>query len=197
MRPPIPTPPGHPFRILSPGESGGRARGPLDLELDRDAFGGGTHPTTASCLSLLAALAPLHGLSVVDLGAGTGILALAALRLGAARAICVDPSPEAVACARRNGEANGLADRLAHRLGTAADLRGERFDLVLANVGGEILLDEAGLVAPLARPGGRLLLSGLLAGHGDELAAAYVRRGCRILDRREPAGFVALLLRRE
>ncbi len=134
---------------------------------------------------------------MLDLGAGTGILALAALRLGAARARCVDPDPEAVACARRNGEANGLADRLGHLPGTASDLGGERFDLVLANVGGEILLDEAGLVAPLARPGGRLLLSGLLAGDGDGLAAAYARWGCSVLERREPAGFVTLLLRRE
>jgi ribosomal protein L11 methyltransferase len=165
----------------------------LDLALGGSAFGGGSHPTTASCLEILGGLAPLRG-SVLDLGSGSGILALAALRLGAARATCVDVNPEAVDAARRNGEANGLASRLDHRLGSVEVVEGERFELVVANIGGELLLELAGRIAPLVRPGGRLLVSGLLVAHGDELVAAYAARGLAPLDRREAGGFCTALL---
>jgi ribosomal protein L11 methyltransferase len=109
----------------------------------------------------------------------------------------VDVNPDAVASARRNGELNGLGDRLDHRSGTAddlSDLPGAPFDLVLANIGGELLLDEAARIVPLARSGGRLLLSGLLRGWADELEAAYAHLGCRVLARRFPAEFCTLLL---
>jgi ribosomal protein L11 methyltransferase len=186
---------GHPFRILSPGETAA-ATLPTDLVIEGSAFGGGTHPTTASCLELLAALAPLDGLRVLDLGSGSGILAIAALRLGAASALCVDVNPDAVESARRNGAANRAGDRLAHRCGSAGDLAGASFDLVVANIGGELLVDEAGSVAPLARPGGRLLVSGLLRGWAGDLERAYARLGCSVLARRFPADFCTLLLRR-
>jgi ribosomal protein L11 methyltransferase len=186
----------HPFRILDPAAAT-HARGPFDLVVDRGAFGGGTHPTTQSCLGVLAGLAPLAGQRVVDVGSGSGILALAALRLGATSALCVDVNPEAVEIARRNGALNREEDRLGHRCGTAADVGGEAFDLVVANIGGEALLDEAADVAALVRPGGRLLVSGLLAGWADALEAAYGRYGCRAVDRRLPGPFCTLLLARD
>lgn len=183
----------HPFRILGDGP----ASGPFDLILERGAFGGGSHPTTASCLALLAELAPLDGMRLLDLGSGTGILAIAALKLGAASALCVDVNPEAVASSRRNGAANDVAERLAHRCGMADDLAGKQFDLLVANIGGELLLDQAPRIAPLARPGAQLLLSGLLRDYADELEAAYAVCGCRLLERRFPADFCTLLLERE
>lgn len=186
----------HPFRVLDPAAAA-LARGPFDLVIARAAFGGGTHATTASCLAVLAGLAPLSGQRVLDLGSGTGILALAALRLGAASALCVDVNPEAVEIARRNGALNREEDRLSHRCGTASDLDGERFDLVVANIGGELLVDEAASVAALARPGGRLLLSGLLVEWADALESAYARLGCRAVDRRLPGPFCTLLLARD
>jgi len=183
-----------PFHILAPGDAAA-AVAPTDLVLESSAFGGGTHPTTISCLEVLAGLAPL-GLRLLDLGSGTGILAIAALRLGAAGALCVDVNPDAVASARRNGIANRVDDRLEHRCGTTDDLAGERFDLVVANIGGELLLDEAERIAPLAHPGGRLLLSGMLRGYAGDLETAYARLGCGVLARRFPAEFCTLLLRR-
>jgi ribosomal protein L11 methyltransferase len=167
-----------------------------DLVIEGSAFGGGTHPTTRSCLELLAGIAPLDGARVLDLGSGSGILAITALRLGAAAALCVDPNPEAMAASRRNGGLNGVADRLDHLQGDAAAVEGERFDLVVANVGGELLLDEADRIAPLARPGGRLVLSGLLEGWAADLEAAYARHGYSVRARRFPAGFCTLLLAR-
>ena len=186
---------GHPFRVFPPSDAAS-AVGPMDLVLEASAFGGGTHPTTASCLEVLAALAPLTGLRVLDLGSGSGILGIAALRLGAARALCVDVNPDAVASARRNGAANGAGEQLEHRCASAGDLGTERFDLVVANIGGELLLDEAARVVPLARPGGRLLLSGLLGGYAEQLEIAYARLGCRVAARRLPGEFCTLLLAR-
>ena len=192
---PIPTP--HPFRILSPGAPSDSATlGAFDLVLERSAFGGGSHPTTISCLALLAGLAPLTGVGLLDLGSGTGILGIAALRLGAANALCVDVNPDAVASARRNGDASGVGDRIEHRCATASDLEGSRFDLIVANIGGELLLDEAERITPLTGRGGRLLLSGLLAGYADELAAAYGRLGCQVREKRFPGEFCTLLLER-
>lgn len=182
-----------PFRVLPPA-SASAATGPADLVIEASAFGGGTHPTTGSCLEVLASLAPLDGLRVLDLGSGSGILGIAAVRLGAAAALCLDVNPDAVGCARRNGIANGVDGALAHRQGGPADLAGERFDLVVANVGGELLLDEAGAVAALARPRGRLLLSGLLRAWAGDLEAAYAAAGCRVLERRFPGDFCTLLL---
>jgi ribosomal protein L11 methyltransferase len=167
----------------------------MDLVIEGSAFGSGTHPTTVTCLALLAELAPLTG-SVLDLGSGSGILGIAALRLGAGRAVCVDVNPDAVAAARRNGVANGVDDRLEHRRATAGDLAGESFDLVAANIGGELLLDEAARIAPLARGGGRLLLSGVLRDYAGDLERAYVRLGCAVLGRRFPGEFCTVLLRR-
>lgn len=188
--------PTHPFRILEPSTAAAADPGPLDLVLGGSAFGGGAHPTTASCLEVLAGLAPLDGLEVLDLGSGSGILALAALRLGARRATCVDVNPDAVESARRNGLASGLDHRLDHRQGNADAVAGASFDLLVANVGGELLLDLAGQLVPLVRPGGRLLLSGLLEEWGDGLALAYRERGCTVLERRSQEGFCTLLLRR-
>jgi ribosomal protein L11 methyltransferase len=165
--------------------------------VEGSAFGSGTHPTTRSCLEILATLAPLDGLRVLDLGSGSGILGLAALRLGAASALCVDLNPEAVESARRAGAENGLAIRLSHRVGTASDVAGTEFDLVVANIGGALLVDEAACIAPLARPGGRLLLSGLLRECAADLEAAYGARGCRTVDRRFADGFCTVLLARE
>jgi ribosomal protein L11 methyltransferase len=184
----------HPFRLLERPDAA--PAGCLDLVLEGSAFGGGTHPTTASCLELLAALAPLDGLGVLDLGSGSGILGIASLRLGAASALCVDVNPDAVAAARRNGALNRVEDRLAHRCATAEDLASEAFDLVVANIGGELLLDGAARITLLARSGGRLLLSGLLRGWAGELEDTYARAGCRVLARRFPAEFCTLVLQR-
>ncbi len=185
---------GHPFRIVTDAAA---ASAPTDLVIRGSAFGSGTHPTTASCLAALAALAPLDALTVLDLGSGSGILAIAAVRLGAASALCADVNPDAVDAARRNGIANGVADRLEHRLAGAGDLGEDGpFDLVVANIGGELLLDEAARIAPLVRPGGRLLLSGLLREWCSELEAAYGRLGCAVLERAFPGEFCTVLLSR-
>ena len=141
------------------------------LELDPGlAFGTGTHPTTAACLEWLDARRP-RGLSILDWGCGSGILALAALRLGAARAAAFDIDPQALVATRDNAARNGLGGRL-QVAADAARITGE-FDVVLANLLAGPLIALAPELARRCRPGGEVLLAGLLDAQAAEVADAY------------------------
>ncbi len=134
------------------------------------AFGSGTHPTTALCLQWLDGL-ELHGLDVLDFGCGSGILALAALRLGAARADAVDNDPQALAATRDNAARNGLVDRIAVHPPETAPVR--TYPVVVANILATALDALAPLLAARVAPGGRIALSGILDGQAPELLARY------------------------
>jgi ribosomal protein L11 methyltransferase len=145
--------------------------GAVLLELDPGlAFGTGTHATTAMCLEWLDGC-ELAGFRVLDYGCGSGILALAALRLGADSACAVDIDPQALIAARDNAGRNGLADRLT--LHDAGDSVKGTFDLVLANILAGPLRQLAAELARLCRPSGRLLLAGLLDAQTAAVADAY------------------------
>ena len=186
---------GSTFRIVPPGTPAS-TDGRIDLVMDRGAFGSGEHETTASCLEMLAELPEVRGARVLDLGSGTGILAFAALKLGAARVVCVDINPHAVETARRNGELNGLADRLTHRAGTLDSAGEDLFDLVLANIYGDILLNLAEDLARRARPGALLLLSGILWEYNFEVRQHYEKLGCEVIRNRMLEQFSTVLLRK-
>jgi ribosomal protein L11 methyltransferase len=135
------------------------------------AFGTGEHPTTALCLDWLDAHPP-RGEEVVDYGCGSGVLALAALALGAKRAWAVDNDPQARVAAAANTSLNGAADRLEV---FAPETLPERFevDLVLANILARPLLELRAYFAARVRPGGHIVLSGVLEAQCDELLEAY------------------------
>lgn len=141
------------------------------LKLHRGlAFGTGEHPTTSLCLDWLAAsLAP--GTVVLDYGCGSGILALAALRLGAVRAFAVDNDPQAVAAAQANAALNGLADKI--WIGAPDALPGVRADVVLANILARPLMELATLFHARLVTGGRAILSGVLSAQRAEIERAY------------------------
>jgi len=182
------------LRIVPPGTPAA-GDGRLELVMERGPFGSGAHETTASCLQLLAELPQVRGARLLDLGSGTGILAIAALRLGAKSALCVDINPQAVATSRRNGELNGVGARMRHHAGVLADVGQEGFDLIVANIFAELLLDLApGLVAR-ARPGALLLLSGVLAEHNPVVCRGFEHLGCELVDNRMLEQFSTLLLR--
>jgi ribosomal protein L11 methyltransferase len=142
---------------------------PVVLALDPGlAFGTGTHASTALCLEWLDG-ASLSGLSVLDFGAGSGILAIAALLLGAERALAVDIDAQALIATRENAERNGVLGRLEVR--AAAPALGGPFDLVLANILAEPLIAERGRIARAAS--GALVLAGILESQGSAVAAAY------------------------
>ncbi|MBV7388823.1 50S ribosomal protein L11 methyltransferase [Pasteurellaceae bacterium TAE3-ERU1] len=136
------------------------------------AFGTGTHPTTALCLEWLDGL-DLAGKTVIDFGCGSGILAIAALKLGAKAAIGIDIDPQALQASAQNAHNNGVAERLTlyHASDVPAGLQAE---VVVANILAEPLRQ---LVSEIASerlaPHGRLCLSGILDTQADEIAAIY------------------------
>jgi ribosomal protein L11 methyltransferase len=165
--------------------------GAIDLVIDPGrAFGTGTHPTTRLSLELLLDIEP--GGSFADLGCGSGVLALAAAKLGFSPVLAVDSDRHAVDATQRNACANGVAlDRLER-----VDLRHEPLpaaDAIAANLTRRLLLR---LAESMAEPPAALIASGLLEGEADELAAALRSRG--LLERRRLAerGWAALLVGR-
>jgi ribosomal protein L11 methyltransferase len=149
------------------------------------AFGTGTHPTTALCLEWLEALSankddarpPLEGALVLDYGCGSGILAIAALLLGAREAIAVDIDPQALIATRSNAEINAVAHRISSCAPDAlpAVLEGRKVDILVANILAGPLEALLGNFAAALAPGGRLALSGILAGQETALAIAAKR----------------------
>ena len=143
----------------------------INLLLDPGlAFGTGTHPTTALCLEWLDAHPPADQ-RVIDYGCGSGILGIAALKLGAHSVWAVDNDPQALAAARANAERNGVAARLTAV--SPEDLPPLQADLLLANILANPLIELAPRFAALVRPGGALVLSGILADQAATVAAAY------------------------
>ncbi len=156
----------------------------VSLRLDPGlAFGTGTHPTTALCLAWMGkgtaeSLTPLQGLDVIDYGTGSGILAIAALLLGAAHVDAVDIDAQALIATRDNAQLNGVAERM--RVGkpdllddrlTSSALR--RCDLLLANILHGPLLELGERFADLLTPGGHVVLSGLLETQSASLRVRY------------------------
>lgn len=141
----------------------------INLVLDPGmAFGTGSHPTTWLCLEWLTRQ-PLAGCSVLDYGCGSGILGIAAARLGAAGVLGVDIDDKALDAARANAERNAVTLRLQH---SGAPLT-ERFDCVIANILTNPLCVLAPLLGKRVAPGGRLALSGVLATQAEQVIAAY------------------------
>lgn len=133
------------------------------------AFGTGTHPTTGLCLEWLDR-ADLAGREVVDYGCGSGILAIAAARLGARRVVAIDNDPQALIATRDNAAANEVMSTVEAR---APSSEVPAADILLANILAGPLIELAPTFAAAVRPGGRLVLSGILATQGPAVAAAY------------------------
>lgn len=164
------------------------------------AFGTGTHPTTQLCLELIEVAAEHGPLSdVIDIGCGSGILSITALKLGARRALGVDIDIESVKNSRENADLNGIGDELTLGQGSVTEVLEGRFafksaPLVLANILAPIIirLFDAGL-AELAEPGGTLILSGILADQEQGVVDAAGIRGLKMVTRRQMGDWVALM----
>ena len=143
----------------------------VTVELDPGlAFGTGRHPTTALCLRWLDGI-DLAGKTIIDYGCGSGILAIAALRLGASRAVAVDQDPQALEASRANAEQNAVADVLL--LCPPEKMPNEPADLLVANILAGPLVALAARLAALVRPGGLIALSGILRDQSARLKDAY------------------------
>jgi ribosomal protein L11 methyltransferase len=147
------------------------APGAVVLRLDPGlAFGTGTHPSTALCLEWLDAAA-LAGRSVVDYGCGSGVLAIAAALLGAAGVAAFDIDPQALIATRANAAANGVASRV--RVCERVEDLPLPADVLLANILAGTLIELAPRLASALRPGGELLLAGILEAQGQTVTEAY------------------------
>jgi ribosomal protein L11 methyltransferase len=135
-------------------------------------FGTGHHATTRLCLSALQEADPA-GKSVLDVGTGSGVLAIAASTLGAAIAIGIDNDPDAIGNAVENRDLNAAG--VEFRCAGIEDAPGQRFDIVLANLTGAVLIRFAAELSALAVSGGRLILSGLREEEEEDVRAAFAR----------------------
>lgn len=166
------------------------------------AFGTGTHPTTQLCLELVEKFVQ-PGMNVIDIGCGSGILSIAALKLGAKRAVAVDIDSAAIRATRENAAANGIDDGLETGLGSVTELLQRRFSLtraplVLANILAPVIirLFEDGL-AKLVTPEGVLVLSGILYEQVKSVRAAADRQGLCFLESLQMGDWVALALQKD
>lgn len=160
-------------------------------------FGTGAHATTRLCLTALERLVR-GGERVLDLGCGSGILSVAALRLGAGSALAVDIDDKCRTAARENAGLNGIGperlDILVGNLltdGTVAERIGGGYDIVLANIVADVIIALAPRVRGLLNPGGTFLCSGIIEGRAAEVEAALAANGLEVRDRREDGGWFA------
>jgi len=189
--------------------------GRIPIKIDPGmAFGTGTHPTTQLCLELLeqfydrGAKTEDRDLSsvvrtpssVIDVGCGSGILSIAALKIGASRALGVDIDEAAIKSARENAEANGVAENLLLGVGSVAEIHAGRFrvrkaPLVLANILAPVIirLFDAGL-ADLVSPGGMLILSGILQEQAEAVLAAAQAQGMELVEKRQMGEWIAMVV---
>ena len=134
------------------------------------AFGTGTHPSTSMCLDWLS-LNEIAGKTVLDYGCGSGVLAIAALKLGADSALAIDIDPQAITATLDNAQTNQVAERIACA-GIEHALT-ERYDIVLANILARPLIELAPKLSAATKPGGRIVLAGLLERQAEDVRAAY------------------------
>ena len=158
-------------------------------------FGTGHHATTRLCLLALQR-EDLAGKTVLDVGTGSGILAIAAARLGAARAVGIDNDPDAIQAARENLELNQEATEVTFELAELeavrlkADTTGGASDIVVANLTGALLAREAHQILGAVRSGGRIIVSGLLAAERDQVVGAF-KPAALVAEAREDEWFAA------
>jgi ribosomal protein L11 methyltransferase len=178
-----------------------RTRDDVVITLDPGmAFGTGLHPTTRLCLAGIEAWADeelMGDARVLDVGTGSGILAIAAARFGASYVLGIDTDPVAIETAVANAKANGLAEVIDARTGSLPLPEPAEFHLVVANLIAGLLIDLAPELAATVRPGGRLLAGGVFHERESEVRAAFESAGLRLIGRRDEGDWLALEAVRE
>ena len=177
---------------LSREDVGARIAVPLEPGL---AFGTGHHPTTRMCLELLERLLPEGG-RVLDVGCGSGILAIAAAKLGAQRVVCLDVDADAVGSARRNVVAAEVAGTVEVEPGSVPDVLAPAggFDVVVANISAKVLIDLAAPLLECLAPAGVAIGSGMMAERQQEVIDAFREAGAGIREVITAGDWVALVV---
>ena len=184
--------------IKPPWESWPKRPGQIVIEIDPGmAFGTGTHPSTQMCLQFLEEVIPSFPRipSVLDVGTGSGILTIAARKMGVKKIAAIDIDPVAIDCARANARANRADRGIAFRTGSPEDLK-TSFDLVVANLLPQELLSVAPALSRLTARSGKLIASGFLVKQEKEMAAAFQKQGFGKQSVRRQKGWAAWVLQR-
>jgi len=175
--------------------------GPDDVEIALDpgmAFGTGTHPTTQLCLEAVEDLIQ-PGAQVLDLGCGSGILSIAAAKLGAHHVLGLDIDPVAVDVARENVAGSGVADRITIEQGSLENIitSARRFDLIVVNILARIIIQMCDQhLGQTVRPGGVAIFSGIIDTQADDVEAALLKTGLTPMRRRQQGDWIAIEARR-
>jgi ribosomal protein L11 methyltransferase len=162
------------------------AAGPGDIELVIDpgrAFGSGSHATTRLALAALERLVEEQS-TVLDVGCGSGVLAVAAARLGARSVLAIDIDPAAITATRDNAAVNAVSDRVVVDE-RPLDAVERRASIVVANISAAVLRDLAGALGDHVVPGGRLVLTGVLDGQLDDVVAAFASHAVETITRED------------
>jgi len=184
--------------IKPPWEEHPAKGGEVVVEIDPAmAFGTGTHPTTQMCLRAMEKLirSSPHPPSMLDVGTGSGILAIAGRKMGAKKILAIDIDPLAIACARKNAAANNIDGGIDFRIGSLGRLR-SIFDIIVANLLPQELLSLAPSLAKRISPGGTLIISGLLRGQKKEVISVFAQQGLEVWRSLESKGWACLVLGR-
>ena len=171
---------------------------PEDLIIEIDpgmAFGSGTHETTGMCLSLLEEVIS-GGEELIDVGTGSGILAIGAALLGAGRVLATDIDPDAVKVAQENVEHNHVEQVVSVQQGNLLDRVSDTCDICVANIISDVIISFAAPLMPHIRPGGLFICSGIVSQRSDEVAEALSAAGYEILRKVTRGEWTAFLSRR-
>ncbi|MCL5057080.1 MAG: 50S ribosomal protein L11 methyltransferase [Actinobacteria bacterium] len=189
----------HPFRVgkrlmVKPTwEQADTGEGLLVIEMDPGmAFGCGTHSSTSMCMRLLEDTVRA-GEYVIDVGTGSGILAIAAVKLGASAALAVDTDAGAVRTARENVSLNGLEGAITVKEGNLLEGLDTRADIIVANIVADVIIKLLPAAASLLKEGGRFMASGIISGRQEEVAAAIGKTGMNIINTLREGEWVAFL----
>ena len=173
-----------------------RERIPIILGPGR-AFGSGEHETTFSCVEELEKISITEETKVLDLGCGTGILSIAAAKMGAQSVTALDTEQNAVKTTVNNMKLNGVENKIVPIKGELEMVKGKFFDLILANLYGDILISNIDILHSLVNPNGYILLSGILFENVYQIKTGFLKKGYRLLRERYLEEYVTMVFRNE
>ena len=165
------------------------------IEMDPGmAFGTGTHETTRLCSQLLEKYVK-KGDSVIDVGCGTGILSIIAVKLGASHAVAIDIDEVAARVSKENCSINGVLDAIDVRKGVLADLQPQKADIVVANIIADVVIKLSANIPSYLKKGGVLLTSGIIRERKDDVISAYTGLGFKLMNILEMGEWVAIVFK--